>query len=161
MPIENDKYTKVLFRYFSNILNKEIVETMWATIVDNEKGIYKLDSIPFYGPQIATEDEFYADFDKNEQMLSYRETTKYSGNSIVLVTINQNDYDKEKMRDEFRILNCTSEGLNEHYFALEIPKRCDYSIIKNKLSELETRGIIEYAEPCLSEKHRNDIIKFV
>ena len=59
MTKKNNKYTKVLFRYHSNVLDETTVETMWAIKVDEKNGIYKLDSIPFYGPQIATDDEFF------------------------------------------------------------------------------------------------------
>ena len=67
---------------------------MWAKEIDKENGIYKLDNIPFYGPLIATDDEFYAEFDESEHMLTYRKTTRHSGNSIVLVIITQDGYDK-------------------------------------------------------------------
>ena len=40
---------------------------------------------------------------------------------------------------------------------MEIPKSVDYSIIKNKLDEYVDRGKIDYAEPCLSEKHKIEI----
>ena len=157
MTDENDKYTKVLFRYHSNVLEEVTVETMWAIKIDEKNGIYKLDSIPFYGPLIATDDEFYAEFDESEQTLTYRETTKHSGNSIVLVSITKEGINKENIRDEFKSMGCTSEGLNESYFSMEIPVSSDYSMIKKKLDEYEKQGIFEYAEPCLSEKHRNEI----
>lgn len=157
MTNENDKYAKVLFRYHSNVLDETTVETMWAIKIDEKNGIYKLNSIPFYGPQIATDDEFYAEFDESEQMLTYRETTKSSGNSIVLVSITKEGIDKENIRDDFKSMGCTSEGLNEGYFSMEIPGSSEYSTIKEKLDGYEEKGIFEYAEPCLSEKHRNEI----
>lgn len=154
---KKDKYTKVLFRYHSNVLEEIIVETMWAVKINEEKGIYKLDSIPFYGPLIATGDEFFAEFDESEQMLTYRQTTKFSGNSIVLVSIIKEKVNKETLRSKFRSMNCTSEGLNESYFSMEIPVTVDYSKINQILSNYEKKGFLEYAEPCLSEKHRNEI----
>jgi len=157
MTTENDKYTKVLFRYHSNVLDETIVETMWAIIIDEKNGIYKLDSIPFYGPLIATDDEFYAEFDESEQMLTYRETTKHSGNSIVLVSISKEGIDKEVIRDEFKSMGCTSEGLDESYFSMEVPVSSDYSAIKKKLDVYVKQGKLDYAESCLSEKHRNEI----
>lgn len=50
---------------------------MWAIIVDEEKGLYKLDSIPFYAPDIASNDIIFAAFDNDEKMLIYRETVEY------------------------------------------------------------------------------------
>lgn len=151
------KQEKILFRYHSNILDEITVETMWSEIIDEENGIYKLDSIPFYGPQIATDDEFYAEFDESEQMLTYQKTTKFSGNSIVLVIIMQKGFDKEIIRNRFKELNCISEGLNDSYFSMEILKDINYSEISKILMEYETDGILEYSEPCLSEKHRIDL----
>ena len=58
------EHEKILFKFHSNVLNEVTVETMWALKVEPVKGIYKLDSIPFYGPLIATDDEFYAEFDE-------------------------------------------------------------------------------------------------
>jgi len=152
-----DDYTKVLFRYHSNVLDEVAVETMWAIKVDENNGIYKLDSIPFYGAEIATEDEFFAEYDESEQMVTYRKTTKYSRNSIVLVSITDEKINKEHIRDEFKALNCKSEGLNDFYFSMEILATTDYSVVKKRLEEYETQGLIEYAEPCLSEKHQDDI----
>ncbi|VAV86320.1 hypothetical protein MNBD_BACTEROID02-1241, partial [hydrothermal vent metagenome] len=157
MTEKKDNYEKVLFKYYSNVLDEITIETMWAKIIDKNKGIYRLDSIPFYGPLIATDDEFFAEFDETEQMITYRKTTNHSGNSIVLVSIIQKEINKEIIRDEFKSMNCTSEGLNESYFSMEILASTNYSIIKAKLSKYEKDGILDYAEPCLSEKHRNDI----
>ena len=157
MTETESKYEKILFKYHSNVLDELTVETMWAKEIDKDNGIYKLDNIPFYGPLIATDDEFYAEFDKSEQMLTYQKTTKHSGNSIVLVIITQDGFDKEIIRDRFKELSCTSEGLNDSYFSMEILKDVNYSGIKKILKEYENDGILEYAEPCLSEKHQTDL----
>ena len=154
---KNNEHEKILFKYHSNILNETVVETMWAKVVDRQRGLYKLDSIPFYGPLIATDDEFYAEFDKSEERLTYRRTTKHSGNSIVLVRIVEKTFNKEEIRDEFKRLDCTSEGLNDSYFSMEILSKINYKEIKTKLDKYEEEGIIEYAEPCLSSKHLEDI----
>jgi len=45
---------------------------MWATIVCKEKGLYKLDNIHFYGPLVAFDDIIFAEYNKTEQMLTYR-----------------------------------------------------------------------------------------
>lgn len=65
-------HAKILFRYHSDVLDEEVVGTMWSEIIDLEKGIYKLDSIPFYGPLIATDDVFYAKYNENEEMVTYK-----------------------------------------------------------------------------------------
>jgi len=109
MAARNDKYVKILFRFRSDVLDKEMVETMWVTIVDKEKGLYKLDSIPFYAPLVASGDVVFAEFDEQEQMLTYRKTIEYSGNSIVQIVlmdkskdINQKFVTHSKNSDVFR-----------------------------------------------------------
>lgn len=154
-----DKFKKVLFKYYSTVLNKEVKETMWAMEVDSEKGHYQLDSIPFYGPSIATNDIFKATFDEVEGFLVYEQTIQASDNSIVLVIITKEGYDKELLRQEFKNRHCDSEGLNDSYFSMEIPKAVDYIPIKSLLDQYQSESIINYAEPCLSKKHRGDLEK--
>lgn len=155
--MKEQEYVKVLFKYHSDILDEITVETLWASPVDSSAGIYQLDSIPFYGPLIATRDEFIAKYDEAEKMLVYQETVKHSGNSIVLVLIHDETLDIDKLRQEFKDLTCLSEKFNSTYFSMEIPNNVDYSKIKDKLETLEKKEGIDYAEPCLSDKHRKDI----
>jgi hypothetical protein len=152
-----EKFKKVTFRYFSDVLEEEVVETMWAEIINEDKGIYKLDSIPFYGPPIATDDLFFSEFDEDEKTLVFRNVIEHSGNSIIQVVIMAKDYDKEVIREELKRLDCLSEGLNEKYFSVEIGKNIDYKNIKLILENYKNRGVLDYAEPMLSEKHSNDI----
>lgn len=157
MQQDEDKYAKVLFRYHSNVLDQITVETLYAEKVDEANGIYKLNSIPFYGPLIATSDEFFAEFDEAEGMLTYRKTTRNTGNSVVLVSICKEGVDKEVIRAEFKQLNCASEGFSDTYFSMEVLVSTNYSAIKEKLDEFVRQGTLDYAEPCLSNKHRMDL----
>jgi hypothetical protein len=77
---------KILFRFFNEVLDEWTVETLWADIVDSEKGLYKLDNIPFYAP-VASDDIVYAEYDETQKQLTYRETVEHSGNSTVQVVI--------------------------------------------------------------------------
>lgn len=154
MTIVDDNYVKILFRFHSDVLDEETVETMWATVVDKDKGLYKLDSIPFYAPLVASDDIVFAEFDEQEQMLTYRKTVKYSGNSTVQVVLMDKSKDINQIRDTFKELGCVSEKANEGYFSMEIPSTIDYKNIKKKLDELENQETIGYAEPCLADGHR-------
>lgn len=154
-----DSFKKVVFKYHSNVLNKAVKETMWALEIDAQKGHYQLDSIPFYGASIATNDIFKASFDELEGALVYESTVTTSENSIVLVMITEAAYDKELLRQAFKNHHCDSEGLNDSYFSMEIPKSVDYASIKELLENYQSQEIINYAEPCLSKKHREDLQK--
>lgn len=154
-----ETHTKILFRYYSDLLEETVVETMWAEIIDLEKGYFKLDNIPFFGPLIATDDIFFAEYDEDEKFLTYRKTIETSGNSILQVVILEKGFDKQIIRDKLMEVNCESEGLNETLFAVEITLKVDYSVVKSILNEYVELSVIDFAEPCLSEKHRTDLLK--
>lgn len=155
MATEDDNYVKILFRFHSDVLDEETVETMWATIVDKDKGLYKLDNIPFYAPSITSGDILFAEFDERENALTYRKTVKYSGNSTVQVVIMDKSKNINEIRQIFIDLGCNSERFKDHYFSMEVPSNIDYKKIKPKLDELENAETISYAEPCLADGHRN------
>ncbi|WP_374172710.1 DUF4265 domain-containing protein [Flavobacterium tructae] len=154
-----ETHKKILFKYYSTYLEEIVSETMWAEILDSEKGLFKLDNIPFFGPLIATDDIFRAEYDENEKCFIHKETIEHSGNSIVQVLILEKEFDKEIIREKLKAINCLSEALNDTFLAVEIAKNTDYSIVKNLFSEYEANEVIEFAEPCLSDKHRTDLLK--
>ncbi len=151
---DSENSVKILFRFYSDVLEQETRETMWAITVDENKGFYKLDNIPFYVPSIASDDIVLAEYDEDELMLIYRETIEYSGNSTVRIvilnkTININDIIKN-----FSELGCILEKLNDHYLTMEVPAKVDYKNIKQKLEELELNDLAGYEESCLSSIHQ-------
>lgn len=152
--VSNGEHVKILFRFHSNLFDKEMVETMWALVVNEKKNLYKVDSIPFYAPLIASDDIVYAEFDLNEQMLTYRKTVAYSGNSIIQVAIMDDSIEVNSIRDSFKEMGCVSEKVETHYFSMEIPESADYTLIKKQLDELESLDVIAYAESCLADGHR-------
>lgn len=154
MTSQDTNYVKIKFRFYSDIFEEEMVETLWASIVNEGKGLYRLDSIPFYAPLVASEDIVFAEFDDQEQMLIYRKTVIDSGNSTVQVMLLDNSKDLDQIRDVFKKLGCVSEKLNDRFFSMLIPSVIDYKNIKMKLDELNTEGTIGYAEPCLADGHR-------
>ena len=152
MTEQQDNFVKILFRFYSDLLNKWTVETMWATIVDKDKGLYKIENIPFYA-SIASDDIVFAEYDDTEKMLTYKETIEYSGNSLIQVVIMDKSVVTNDIRDIFNSMDCKSEKFKEGYFVIEILADKDYSPIKQSLTELQDKGIIDYAEPVLSDKH--------
>ncbi|WP_428233025.1 DUF4265 domain-containing protein [Flavobacterium sp.] len=154
-----ESHKKIVFKYYSTYLEEIVSETMWAEIVDLEKGHFKLDNIPFFGPLIATDDIFRAEYDDAEKNFMHRETIESSGNSILQVLVLEKEFDATLIREKLKTINCLSEALNDTFFAVEIVKNVDYSIVKSLLDEYESNSVIEFTEPCLSEKHRADLLK--
>lgn len=153
MTTPNDNSVKVLFKFYSNVLDEWIIETMWAEIVDMEKGLYRIDNIPFYA-SIAADDIVVAEYDEDEQMVTCRKIVEYSGNSTVQVVLLDKSIATNDIRDIFSSLGCETEKLNEGYFVINVPADQDYMLIKRELSKLQDQEIIDYAEPWLSDKHR-------
>lgn len=151
-----DNLVKILFRFYSDILEEETVETMWASVVDSEKSLYKIDNIPFY-VFVACGDTVFAEYDELEEMITYRETVEYSGNSTIHVILLNGVSDVLSIRNTLKELNCESEGLNEKYFALQVPKAVNYQTIKAHLEDLEIKETLSYSESCLSDKHWNEV----
>ena len=150
----DDDYKKILFRLYSTILEEITVETMWASVIDEAEGIYKLENIPFYLPVIAAGDIVFAEYDEGEQMLTYRYITEYSGNSTIHVVLLNDTADIKSIGKLFEELGCNWEGMNNKYFAMDVPATVDYRLVKNRLQELSEREIIGYSESSLSEQHQ-------
>lgn len=148
-----EEYEKILFQFYSDVLDEETVETMWAVIIDKEKGLYKLDSIPFYAPNVAANDIIYAEFDEDQAQLTYRYLVEPSGNSTVQVVVMNSDTVTNDLRKVFDTLGCSSEKYSDGYFVIDVPYSSDYKPVKDKLREMQNTGILDYAEPCLSENH--------
>lgn len=151
-PVE--KASKILFRFHSDILDQEMEETIWGIVVDEALGHYQLDSIPFYATNIATDDIVHAEYDDAEEMLTYRETIKPSGNSTIWVVVTDEDTDIDEVRAIFDEMKCLSEALSNRFFAMEVKAEINYLHIRNKLNELKAEKLIDYTEPCLSAEHR-------
>lgn len=151
-----EEYGKILFKFYSTVLEEETVETMWAVIIDKEKGLYKLDNIPFYAPNVAANDIIYAEFDEDQERLTYRHTVEASGNSTVQVIILDSNAVTNEVREVFDLLGCSSEKCGEGYFVIDVPHSLNYAAVQNKLIELQNAGVLDYAESCLSKKHGSE-----
>jgi hypothetical protein len=145
---------KILFRFYSDVTDEWMVETMWAELVDEVKGLYRIDNIPFHVPMVASNDIVRAEFDEDEGCITYRETVQRSGNSTVWVALMDKKRDLQELRKMFAELGCQSEGMNDVFFTMEVPASVDYTPVRAELIALEEQGIISYAEPCLSGNHQ-------
>lgn len=147
---------KILVRYFSNILDEIVVETLWTNIIDKSKGLYEIDNIPFYGPEFSCGDIVFAEYDEAEERITFREVVKSSGNSTIQVIILDENINVENLRNEFKALGCESERTGNNYFVMEVLYNQNYSQIFNKLTELENTDKISFAEPNISQKHLDE-----
>ncbi|WP_114939011.1 DUF4265 domain-containing protein [Mucilaginibacter endophyticus] len=152
--MSDDKYVKVLFRVYSDILEEITVETMWTKVIDEVQGLYELNNIPFYIPITASGDIIFAEFDEDEKMLTYRETREYSGNSTIHVILMDDTAELKNIGKPFEELGCNWEGMGNKYFAIDVPVSVNYVLVKARLEELKQQDIIGYAESCLSEEHQ-------
>ena len=150
----DDKKVRILFRFYSEVMEQEMEETIWADIVNANLGHYQLDSISFYVPFIATDDIIYAEYDDEQGMLLYKETVKPSGNSTIWIAIINEAADINEIRDTFFDLGCLTDAISRHYFTMEVRVETNYLLIKNKLNELKSEGLIDYMEGCLSVAHQ-------
>ncbi len=151
---EQEKTYQIIFRFNSSLFGKEMTETLWAQEEDAAKNLYKIDSIPYYVPLVATGDIVRAIFDKMEEGLLYQETVTPSGNSTIQVIRENESTPLLDIRKQFAALGCVSVEVNENFFVMEVPALIDYAEVKEKLDELEQQEEIECAEPSLSDIHR-------
>jgi hypothetical protein len=151
-PSENT-HIKFLYRFYSDTLEQETVETMWAIKAEVDKGLYKLDSIPFYAKSLAVGDIIEVQYDDDEHAFVLTDIVEYSGHSTIQVVIMNTSIKTDSVREIFHGLGCSTEKQIERYFAIDVPVDIDYRVIRQKLTELEANGTISFAEACLSEQH--------
>lgn len=155
---ESIEMVKVVFRFFSELFDKEMIETMWCLPLDAELGLYRLDNIPFYAPLLAADDVIFAEKDDAEGgMLAFKKVMESSGNSTIHVVKMDGPDSLETIIKPILDLGCNFEGVNENYLALDVPSDIHYGEIRNILDTLEGDDIIGFAESCLSEIHQQQI----
>lgn len=152
----SDSSEKILVRYYSDVLEEIVVETLWTEIIDVNKGLYKIDNIPFYGPDFSSGDIVFAEYDEDEERITYRRVIEHSGNSTIQIIILDENIDVMELRAEFENLGCESEGIGNKYFVIEVPHNKNYSEIFKKLNEFEIEEKISFGEPNISQKHLSE-----
>jgi hypothetical protein len=51
---------------------------LWANTIDEKNGLYRVNSIPFYGPKVASDDVIFAEYDEDEEFLTFRRVVEHS-----------------------------------------------------------------------------------
>lgn len=152
--LNEDRAVKILFRFFSDLLDMDMDETIWANVEDQELGYYRIDSIPFYVTALATDDIVHAEYDDQEHMLTYRNMVKESGNSTIWIVIVDDAIEIEDIQQVFFDMGCESASLSDRFFSMEVKAEVNYLKIKDKLNSLRSDRAVDYVEACLSEVHR-------
>lgn len=152
--MEKHKHVHVLFRFYSDLMDQEVIEKLDAELVDEQRSFYRLVSIPLYTPFVAVGDVVYAEWSDDEGMLTFREKVQPSGSSTIWVVRIDDHTEIVDIRGIFEELHCLTRGASDRFFAMEVKESINYLKIKDKLNELKGEGLIDYAEPYLSEQHQ-------
>ena len=147
---------KIKFNYFSSLLNKDVTEELDAEKIEG-KNLYRLVSIPLYGPFVAIGDEFCVTVSGEDSVLTYDNVLNYSENSVIHIIVSNNQIFKETLKNELINFDCNTVDVNNILIAVDIPKEINYKQIEFKLYEYESKDLIHYAESCLSDKHNLDL----
>jgi len=125
-------------------------ETIWAQPL--EKGLYQIDNIPFYAPNISNKDIIAVEDD--EGVLYFDDLIEASGHSTVQIIF----FDDSKSKDLLKKLEevgCKWEGMkDEPYYTIDIPSNVNYDTVNDILKNGSEKEQFDYKESCLSENHR-------
>ncbi|USP39482.1 DUF4265 domain-containing protein [Acinetobacter sp. XS-4] len=143
---------KIVIDYLdkNNELSKELI---WGEMYKTDQ--YFVRSIPFFAPNLAFDDLIQVEIE-NEK-LYFDDLIKPSNNSTLRIVFFNNDIKCiEKILTTLEVYLCGWEGFEgKHYYAINIPKKVNYALIKKYLDDKKI--FFDYEESCLSDKHSSDL----
>ncbi|PTV54046.1 DUF4265 domain-containing protein [Acinetobacter seifertii] len=143
---------KIVIDYLdkNNELSKELI---WGEMYKTDQ--YFVRSIPFFAPNLAFDDLIQVEIENG--MLYFDDLIKPSNNSTLRIVFFTNDIKYiEKILTTLESHLCGWEGFEgRHYYAINIPKKVDYALVKKYLDD--NRDLLDYEESCLSDKHLGDL----
>ena len=142
--------------YHSDILGEEVTETLWALPVEGQEDIYQVNNIPYYGAEFSADDFVYAKWNEELQTLEYTGVAEHSGNSTVMVLLTKKAPHVDELTAAVRELGGETETLNEQFFVVNILHDTNYFPIFSYLAAMEKDKMIQFAEPVISKKHRDE-----
>lgn len=141
----NSKVTLVYRDIEENIAE----ETIWAKPLEN--GLYQIDNIPFYAPNLSNKDIIAVEND--EGVLYFDDLIEASGHSTVQIIFFDDSKSKSLLKN-LEEIGCKWEGMKEQpYYTLDIPSNVNYKTVKDILDKETEANILDYKEACLSEIH--------
>lgn len=124
-------------------------ETVWAVLLEN--GLYRIDNIPFYAPNVSNKDIITVEDD--DGILYFDDLIEPSGHSTVQLIFFDNSKAKDLL-ERLEKIGCKWEGMKEQpYYAVDIPSNVHYQTVKNVLDKESEIGVLDYKESCLAENH--------
>ncbi|HAV5430854.1 TPA: DUF4265 domain-containing protein [Acinetobacter baumannii] len=143
---------KIVIDYLdkNNELSKELI---WGEMCKTDQ--YFVRSIPFFAPNLAFDDLIQVEMD--DKTLYFDDLIKPSNNSTLRIVFLNNDIKYiEKILITLESHLCGWEGFEGGlYYAINIPKKVDYTLIKKCLDDKS--DFLDYEESCLSDKHSSDL----
>ncbi|QCR21466.1 DUF4265 domain-containing protein [Pontibacter sp. SGAir0037] len=137
---------KIIFKFWNDILDEDYVERVWAEPIDEEKGHYKIDNIPYFvtsysdGDVVRVENEF--------EELVVKELIKPSGNTTINIIFFE-CANKQGVLDKLTSFGCEYEGMENFitgYYSVNVPEAVDYKPIYKLLNELELAEQLSFRE---------------
>lgn len=150
-------FIKVLHRFHSDMLGEAVVETLWVSAIDKDKGVYRLENIPFYAKSLAYGDLIEAVYDEDEEAMMLSDILEFSGHSTVQVVTLTESADLERIRATFHNLDCDTERLNSRYFSMDVPSTVAFAQVEEILSKLRQDEVADFSIACWSDKHQAPI----
>jgi len=128
-------------------------ESIWGEIYKPDQ--YFIRSIPFFAPNLAFDDLIQVELE--DEIHYFNDLIKPSNNSTLRIVFFNNDIKCiKKILTTLESYLCGWEGVEgRHYYAINIPKKVDYALIKKYLDD--KKDFLDYEESCLSDKHLSDL----
>ena len=145
---DSKQLVKVYFDFFNTVLNEDYTESLWAIVVDESKGYYALDNIPFFVESYSYKDVVYAILENGR--LTVQDLIEESGHSTLQIILFKPEHEPE-VQQRLEILGCSWEGSHlPDYFSVDVPAQIEYSLISTYLESQAEQEVLAYREACLA-----------
>ncbi len=143
-----DSHVKVYFEFYNDILEEDYVEGVWAVIIDEDEGLYRIDNIPFFVKSHASDDIVLAVVENGR--LIVKGLVEESGNSTLQIICFQKEQ-ASPLQMWLEQMGCSWEGSHlPGYFSVDVPAKIAYYPIREHLLKLQEEEVLSFREACLA-----------